>query len=303
MSPLHLPRGLVLAFLSALGVGFVDVARGQPSPAAVSMPRAAAAGADDFPALRVAVASVNESRNNQGRGTLNLNLSILGEGLSPNALVKQVTVTKAVDNLGNVLSSSASGANSAASLAILESRLALSLSSSGRGGPRPLTGSASLAGSVRKAESLQYVEGTIDLFLPSEANGSIVRIPNVLSHAGRIENPTLAKHGIEFYFLPDQASYDEAEAAIAAFRTPPRVPDFPNGVGYFVRDPSGLIANQQLQQANGTVIPPRGNSRSGGTGSIHLSAPLPADAQLVFFLMIAEGIKTVPFRVEDIALP
>jgi hypothetical protein len=262
----------------------------------------------DLPALRVVVTSVNESRSRSSpgtggvdRSTINLSLSVLGEGLPPTAAVKQINVTKAVDNLGNVLGSSMAGMPGSLSMSRMISNL-----SRGRLGA-PLTGETSLDGSTRKAESLQYVEGTIELFLPSEASGSIVRIPNVLSHAGRIEDPALAKQGIEYYFLPNQTSYDEAKG-LAGFQARATPPDFPNGVGYFLRDPSGRWAGQQFQEANGTALPPGGSSSSGGaggtqTGALRPRAPLPSDVQLVIYLAIPEAIETVPFRVEDIALP
>ena len=65
--------------------GSIMPAAPSANASAMSTPGASA----DLPALRVAVLSVNESRNNQGRGTINLNLSIAGEGLPPNAAVKQ----------------------------------------------------------------------------------------------------------------------------------------------------------------------------------------------------------------------
>ena len=285
MNPPSLQRRVPLLLVVSLHLGLADCVRGQ-----------ALAASSDLPALRVAVASVNESRNRPGPRTINLTLSITGEGLPPNAaVVKQITVTKAVDNLGNVLSS-------AVLRSVSQSQMMANFANAG-GGARPLTGQASLDGSVRKAESLTYVEGTIELFLPSETNGSMIRIPNVLSHAGRIEHPALARHGIEFYFLPDQASYDRAKNQVGGFQAGALPPAVPNGVGFTYRDPSNHLATHQLQEANGTPIRMGGFSSSGNRGTILLLAPLPADAQLVFFLAIPEATKTVPFRVEEIALP
>lgn len=276
------------------------------SPSTVSATTITAASGE-IPALRVAVSSIDESRNDQGRGRINLALSIIGEGLPPLAVVKQITVTKAVDNLGNVLASNPSaGGGMPASLGI--GRMMLNVGAGQRDGRVGLTARASLIASVRKAESLKYAEGTIELYLPSEASGSVIRIPNVLSHAGRIEDPALAKHGIEFYFLPNQESYDEAKKQVAGFHDrPPIFRLRPNVVAFSYRDPLGSLAFPQLQESNGTVIPSNGFSegRINGstTGDIQLLAPLPADGQLVLFLAIPETFKTVPFRVEDIVLP
>jgi hypothetical protein len=248
---------------------------------------------NEIPALRVAVTSVSESRNSSvGRGTVYLNLSIVGEGLPTDAVVKQIKVTKAIDDLGHVLGSSPAP--------IGPSPVDVSLPHSG--------GQTFLDAPVRKAKSLEYAEGTIDVFLPSETNGSIIRIKNILSHAGRLEDPALAKYDIEFYFLPDQASYDEAKKQGAAgFLARATPPNFPNGVGWSYRDPQRRLASVRLQDVRGTALRMSGKSGSAAdsnrTETIRLPGALPADAQLVFFLLIPEAIKTVPFRVEDIALP
>jgi hypothetical protein len=266
----------------------------------------ATSATNDIPALRVAVSSVNESRNSDGRGSINLNLSIVGEGLLSSAVVRQINVTRAEDNLGNILSPNSGPGGRGGGSGLVQSRMMTTLAGM-RGVMGGLSGQASISGSVRRAESLKYVEGTIELYLPSESNGSMIRIPNALSHAGRIEDPVLAKQGVEFYFLPDQASYDDAKNQVAGFQARAEAPDFPNAVGYFVRDPSGRWASQQFQDASGALIRTNGYSSSGSgngqTGNIRLLAPLPPDAQLVLFLIVPEAIKTVPFRVEDIALP
>jgi hypothetical protein len=270
------------SLLFSLCLCFADLAVGQ-TPAISAQTTIGASG--DFPAVRVAVSMVGEYRGSQERGSIILNLSITGEGLPPGARVKQVTVTKAVDNLGNVLGSSR----------------AVGLSPF-------LTGSVSISpATVRKAKSLVYAEGTIELFLPSEGNGSLVRIPNVLTHAGQIKNPTFAKLSFEFQLLRDQASWDNAKNQGPDLHEGATSPDFPNGMGFLSRDPASRLASFELQAADGTVIRPIGSSTSGTNEhrleGIRLPTPLPADTQLAFYLWVPEAIKTVPFRVEDIVLP
>ena len=121
---------------------------------------------------------------------------------------------------------------------------------------------------------------------------------NILSQAGRIEDPALAGQG----------SSDDAKTKVAGFQASAQPPDFADAVGSFLRDPSGGLASQQLLAANGIVIRPNATLWNGGnssqTGSTGLLAPLPADPQPVVFLAMPEAItKTVPFRVENIVLP
>jgi hypothetical protein len=305
MTASNLHRLVLLVLVFSLCLHLANLARGQALPAATISAPTTTGTADDFPALRIAVAAVSESRNSQGRGILTVTLSIMGEGLPPGVVVKQITVTKAVDNLGNLLGSSIAGP----SAAMIEHRRMLTwkmvIGPAGRGS---LNGQIFLDTSLRKAESLQYVEGSIELFVPVETTRSIIHISNVLSNAGRIEDPALAGQGIEFHFLPGQASSDEAKTKVAGAQTSAQPPDFPNAVGSFLRDSSGRLATHQLQEANGIAVRPNGTLWNGWngsqTGSVGRLVPLPADPQPAVFLAMPEAAtKTVPFRVENILLP
>lgn len=294
----------------------------------------------DLPALRVAVTQVSESRNNNtsgrgggggGGGSTSLTLAITGEGLPPTATVRQVIVTKAEDNRGRSLLAGAGGPGGGGGGGVMPASVALSRMqstlSSGRGGMGPLQGTATLATAERAAASITFVEGMIEIFLPSTANGSMLLIPNILSHAGRLEEPVLTKHGIEITLFIDQESSDEVTAMVAATTGGGRGGGGVGGVssvatfsgtaptttvippfGFYMKDPSGMFAAWRLQDSSGNVIPTGGWSRSGGspgnsTTQIRLNNPLPKDAQLLFYLNVPEAVRAVPFRLEDIQLP
>lgn len=270
-----------------------------PAPAGPAAPAAKSAAAPfEMPALRVAVTQVSENRSSSGSGNLTLNLSILGEGLPPTAVVRQVKVTKAVDDKDRPipLTSMSSG---------FSPSMMMSSLSSGRGGTGPLQVSANLLGApLRSAESLKFVEGTIEFYLPSEANGSMLHLPNIMVHTGLVEEPTLTKHGIQLYFYKDQASYDELKTQVPISGN---VPVFPLAVGWYLRDPSNRVASFAFLEANGAVIRQDSVSTNGSpvgrSWVVRLLAPMPNDAQLIVYLAVPEAIKTVPFRVEEIMLP
>ncbi|MEO6568782.1 MAG: hypothetical protein ABIO94_08455, partial [Opitutaceae bacterium] len=136
-------------------------------------------------------------------------------------------------------------------------------------------------------------------------NLSMILIPNAPSHAGRSEDPALAKQKLESNFISDPASYDRAKNQTAGVQPKSVQPDPTNGLGYSFRDLSGGLVSQQLQEANRTAIRTGSTSWNGGsgnqTGALQLR-PLPADSQ-VFFIPSPEAIRTVPFRVENIPLP
>ena len=258
-------RGVPIAFVFFLCLGFAMV-RGQ-TPAAAA----------DIPALRVAVSSISESRSSQRPATLTLILSITGEGLSPDVVLKGVIVTKAMDNLGNVLGSNGVwGPIGGVNVGV------------GRGGTGPLTARIGLDAPGRQAESLAYVEGTIELFLRSEANdGSMISVPKTLNHAGSAEDPASAKQRMESLFISDRASYDRAKQQAAGVPAGAVQPGSVNAGGYSFRDLSGGLVAQQLQ----------------GAHHIRPLAPVPTEAEPAVFIPSPAATKSVPFRVEEIALP
>lgn len=273
------------------------------------------AAAADLPALRVGVTQISEVRNGSGSGSTNLTLAITGEGLPPTAGVRQVNLTRAEDNLGRSLASTTSAAASSIALSRFKSAL-----TSGRGGIGPLQGTAALGMAARKATSLAFIEGTIEIYLPSEANGSMLRIPNFKDHPGRFEEATLARQGIELTLFTDDSvaansaaaaarllALERASVGLAVMPGPdPNAPAIPL-LGFSLKDPSGNFLAWQLQDGSGAIIRSfsTGSSSPSGTNLVRIEwpTPLPKDAQLVIFRLTPESIKTVPFRVEDIPLP
>jgi hypothetical protein len=251
----------------------------------------------DLPSLRVAVSRVSESRSSQGSGNTTLELSIVGEGLPADVVVRQVSVTKAVDNLDKPLLSSRVMSMSPLSM----------MSRMSSGIAQPLRAQANLGIAPRGADSIKFVEGTIEMFVPAESNGSVIRIGNIKNHFGRVEDPTLEKYGIVFHFLGDKASEDEARSLMSGGGGGGARIDGVTGFGYFFRDPSGKLAGVQLQDSKGAPWPSSGGGGGGGSNgslmSISLRSPITDDTQLVIYVAVPEAIKTVPFRVEDIALP
>ena len=290
---------------STICVGFADFLNGQNAGAPANQVAIPLAPTADLPSLRVAVSRVSESRNSQGSGgSTNLELAVVGEGLSQEAMVRQVIVTKAVDNNDRPLVGGPGGRGGVS----MSPTAMMSRMSNPSAMAQPLQARATLGIAPRTADSIKYVEGTIEVFVPAESNGSIIRIANIKSHFGRVEDPTLAKHGIVFHFLGDKASEETARALMsgAVGGSATRI-DSVTGYGYFFQDPSGKLAGVQLRDAQGT--PFRGGGGGGGGGpngslmSFSLSSPILDDTQLVIYVAVPEAIKTVPFRVEDIALP
>jgi hypothetical protein len=283
------------------------------APLAVATTGRATTTGAEIPTLRVAVQQISENRNTSGQGSINLNLVITADDMPPTAAVRQVVVTKAADNQDRPLTPMAGRGGSMSPMALSNS-ISNALSRGGRGAPS-MTATANLGGSVRNAESVKYAEGTIEVFLPTEANGAIIRIPNIKAHPGRIEHPTLAKYGITFIFMADKASTDEALAARGQLGgSLNSTTDGVSGYGYYYRDPQNVMGGVVLLDGTGTPVRGGGGGGGGGTSGTLMSysltsggpmggGPLTDAHTLVIYLAVPEALVKVPFRVDDIALP
>jgi hypothetical protein len=172
--------------------------------------------------------------------------------------------------------------------------------------PAALQAVVGLAVAERDADSIQVLEGTVEIYVPTEANGGMVRLPNIVAHAGRIEEPALAKLGIQLNVFLDEAMFRQLQQEV--FRSGSSAGSYgPNAVGMFYLDPAGVLAGWQLQDGQGRQLPSNGTSRgsSGGVfiSQTRLSAPPPKDTQLVLFFTPAAALRTLPFRLENIPLP
>jgi hypothetical protein len=258
------------------------------------LPLAARAAADNgLPALRVTAGNVFERRPQADHpGSTELTLSIQGEGLPPGTQLRQVVITRAEDDLGNRISAGN------------QSQLDLPTGA----GIGSVTARLRLGVIPRRASLLKVLEGQFELQVPSEADGSIVRVADPLKQPGPVERPALAENGILLWTYSDAASY--ARLCTELNLEPEPMPDFPRALGFFVRDPSAIrrFAGHVLLDGSGRAIPntqssSRGRIETGLLVNIALPTLLPGGAQLLFSVGLSRDFKTVPFRVEDIPLP
>lgn len=263
----------------------------------------------DLPNLQVALQSINENRSaSPGGGSTNLSLLLSGTGLPYPSAVRQVSVTKALDEQDRtMLMTTGRGSSTIMASALMNSQ---GPPRAGRG--NQLNASASLGLAPRSTTRFKLVEGTIDVFIPTETNGGIIRVPNIRFHNGRLEHPELSKRGAVVIYIADKDSYDEAAIVRTAVARGSgagvtSVPDGVKSFGVFYSDSSATIAGAQLQDAQGNPLATRstGNSYSSTWGSMSqtVDAGIPADAQLVIFLAVPEAIKKISFRLDNIDLP
>jgi hypothetical protein len=259
--------------------------------------------------FRVQVRSLAENRSTvPGRGAIPLSnawLLVTRDGLPVNARFRGITLKSIADERGRPVSfiptkSAAGGLSWSSSSGFRPSELWVTL--------MPFFSPS------REARALTF-ESEVEFHFPTEAAGTLVRLPNPASHPGRVESPLLARRGVMAYLYFNQKTYDDLREDLD-YPNPPRGtagrwgvdgqrPDF---LGLIVHDPSGLLSSWEIVTKDDQLVS-GGQSRHnlGPPGSPldiqqFLLEPLPADAELRIYLAPPESLRTVPFRIENVKL-
>lgn len=174
---------------------------------------------------------------------------------------------------------------------------------------------------VRAARFITVLEGEVDLFQPRPDNDSKLVIKDFQAHPGEwLESSELQKAGIHLlYVTPDttntvrekfnalvakRPTWEKEAALLQQSRNDLRLQ---NAVQLLCDDPDKRLVDVSYQDAAGNPIEKRGGAAGYAYSTGHFTHsfehPLPADAQLVVYVATPASIKTVPFRLENIALP
>jgi hypothetical protein len=259
-------------------------------------------------------ASVGDVTDNRTTGSFNseckIELKFTGDAAADASSVRQVRVTKAIDELGR-------------DLVPKETENSFGSSSSGRRGGSALQGELKLRNPSRNAAVIKLIEGEVELFNPTPANGGILVIKDILKHpAEPVQNPTLKKYGIELIYLTKE-SYEAKKKQVEeqqknnagggigdAFGdlfkgmfSGMMSSESKNNLKLYVKDANKRVIEAEFQDANGKPLKRRSSWTSNEMRSQDFDAPPPADTQLMIHLATPEAIQTVPFKLENIPLP
>jgi hypothetical protein len=252
-------------------------------------------------------ASVGDVTDNRTTGMFNseckLELKFTGDAATDATTVRQVRVKKAVDELDRDLTrtdaSDSFGSGFGQKSGVLKTELHLRNPS-------------------RNATVIKLVEGEVEFFNPTPANGGILTIAGILSHpAEPVQNPALKKYGIELMYLTkesydakkkqlDQSGGQTADAFGDLFKGMfggMMSSDSKNGVKLYLKDPEKRIIDTEFQDATGKPLKHHSGWSSGELIQVELSDTPPADAQLMIHLATPEALQTFLFKVENIPLP
>src|ERR1044071_168730 len=258
-------------------------------------------------------ASVGDVTDNRTTGSFSseckLELKFTGDAASDAADVRQVRVKKAIDDLGRDLGLSDSqeffhSLNSGHKNGVLKTELRLRNPS-------------------RNAGTIKLLEGEVDLFSPTLANGGVVTIKDILKHpAEPVQNPALNKYRVEVIYLTKE-SYEakrkqlqeqqknDAEGKLGeAFGElfkgmfgGAMASDSRNSLKLFVKDPQKRVVDVEFQDAGGNPLKTGSSWSMGELRQIELKSTPPPDTQLLIHLATPEALHTFAFKLENIPLP
>lgn len=259
-------------------------------------------------------ATVSEVTDNRTTGSFKseckIELKFTGDAAADAASVRQVHLKKAVDELGRDLIPADDADSFHAGLGSL---------GSGRSGV--LKTELTLRNPSRNATVIKVIEGDVELFSPTKANGGILVIQDILKHpAEPVQNDTLKKFGIQLMYLTKESyeakkreleQQDKSGGAVGqAFAdlfkgmfSGMMSSSSGNSLTFFVKDPDKRVLGLECLDATGKPLKRNGSWSSNEMVNQQFENPPPVDTQLLIHLATPEAIQLVPFKIENIPLP
>jgi hypothetical protein len=174
----------------------------------------------------------------------------------------------------------------------------------------------------RNAERIKLLEGDVELFSPTTANGGILVLKDILKHpADPVQNAALKKYGIELVYFTKETyeakkkqlqeqqknaagGIDEAFGELfKGMFSGMMSSDKKNSVKLYVKDPQKRVVDVEFQDAGGKALKRGSSWSSGDMREVDFNAAPPEDTQLMVHLATPETIQTFPFSLQNIPLP
>ena len=263
--------------------------------------------------VRASVGDVTDNRTTSSFSSeCKVELKFTGDAASDAGTVRCVRITEALDELGRDLRPGKEDNDSSSSFG--------SSRSSGA-----LKAEVKLRNPSRNATVIKSLKGEVELFSPSEANGAILTLKDVLKHpAEPIPSPALSKYGIVLMYLTKEtyeAKKKELEAQAKATTDAAGnklgeafgemfkgmfggvMSSSKDALQMYVKDPEKRVVSLEFQDGQGKPLKTRSKWSSNDFQQTELAGPPPADTKLVVQLAVPEAVKTFSFEVRDVALP
>ncbi|MFZ1073385.1 MAG: hypothetical protein WAO21_08100 [Verrucomicrobiia bacterium] len=274
----------------------------------LTLPIAATAQQQSPPPIQVSVGDVTDNRTTGAFASeCKVGLKFTGDAAADAQSVRRVQLTEATDSTGRDLIPRSENQDFPQLMGFGQSSGALSTE-------------VKLRNPSRNATAIKVIKGQAELFNPTEANGGLLTIQNILQHpAEPVQNPVLAKYHIQLIYLT-KAAYDAKKKEIESQQNGDQklgdafgqlfkgmfggmVSDSKNSIQLYISDPEKRIIDLKFVDGQGN---PLKNNQSWSTDSFKstsFESPPPPDTQLNIQLATPESLKTYSFEVENIALP
>lgn len=231
--------------------------------------------------------SVTESRTSRGQGSCSIRLAVVGDA-TEGALSATVTSLRGIDETGADVPASPRRARNAPRFE-LQSRL---------GSEAKIGLNIELGMPARKASVLKRIEGTVELFKPTEKNGGVAIVRITPRPGERVVSPALDAQGVVVTIVGDDALPDQAERLL------------PGGdrtrmtrVNLQFSDPNQKLVGTELRRADGSSIGSYLTRMRPGLHSYELEQPITGEIQIIVYLASEQAVITRTFVAENIALP
>jgi hypothetical protein len=257
-------------------------------------------------------ASAGDVTDNRTTGAFNsectVELKFTGDAAADAGTVRQVRLAEAVDDLGRDLIPKKTDASPVQPFSFNQ-------------GGDVLKYDVKLRNPSRKASTIKTLRGEVELFNPTEANGGLLTIKEVLKHpAEPSPDPVLAKYNVQLIYLTKDAyeakkkeleaqsngtgqKIGEAFGDLFKGMLGGMISDSKNSIQLYVHDPDNRIVSLKFADGNGQPLESRESWSSNDFRSTGFDTPPPADTELIIQLATPESLKSYPFTVENIPLP
>jgi hypothetical protein len=276
----------------------------------LALPIAANAQTEEKSAPPIQV-NVGDVTDNRTTGAFNseckVELKFTGDAAADAQSVRRVQLTEAADTTDRDLIPKDNGENSPRPFGFGQSGGALSTE-------------VKLRNPSRNATAIKILKGNVELFNPTEANGGLLTIKDILQHpAEPVQNPVLAKYNIQLIYLTKEA-YDAKKKEIESQQSGDQklgdafgqlfkgmfggmVSDSKNSIQLYINDPDKRIIDLKFVDGQGNPLKSSQSWSTDSFKSTDFDSPPPPDTQLKIQLATPESLTTYSFQVENIALP
>ncbi|HUA38279.1 MAG TPA: hypothetical protein VMA35_07745 [Candidatus Sulfopaludibacter sp.] len=273
----------------------------------LALPMVAKAQTPSTPSIQVNVGDVTDNRTTGPFSECKVELKFTGDAAADAQSVRRVHLAEATDTAGRDLIPKKNDEMASHFMGFGQSSGTLSTE-------------VKLRNPSRSATAIKMLEGSVELFNPTEANGGLLTVKGVLQHpAEPVQNAALAKYHIQLMYLT-KAAYDAKKKEIASQPNGDQrlgeafgqlfkgmfggmVSDSKNSIQLYISDPDKRIVDLKFVDGQGNPLKSFQSFSTDSFRSTDFQSPPLPDTQLKIQLATPESLKTYSFQVENIALP